>query len=245
MKSFYLTDAGIVRDHNEDSVIISKNISGQHLMLVADGMGGHRAGEVASSMVVTHFGKAWSNVTQIRDVESAVNWVKNQIDEINDSIYHYAVVNPECHGMGTTCVLAIIADDYIIVANAGDSRAYQLTNQMIEQVSIDHTLVNALYLQGELTKEEALVHPKRNVLMRALGTYETIDVDVFEVDRNVDGILLCSDGLTNMLFQDEIKDIIYSNRTIENKVNELVIQANHRGGVDNISVALMEFGGDE
>ncbi len=245
MKSFYLTDAGIVRDHNEDSVIITKNISGQHLMLVADGMGGHLAGEVASSMVVSHFGKAWSSVTQITDVQSAVNWIKSQMDEVNDSIYHYSVVNPECHGMGTTCVLAIVTDNFIVVGNAGDSRAYQLNKHHLNQITTDHTLVNALYLQGEITKEEARVHPKRNVLMRALGTYSSIEVDVYEVSRDIKGILLCSDGLTNMLLLDEIDSIVYSNLSIENKVKELINQANYRGGHDNISVALLTFGGDD
>jgi protein phosphatase len=129
MKSFYLTDAGKVRSHNEDSVTILKNSNNEYLMIVADGMGGHRAGEVASSMVVTHMGKRFSEISSIGNKVDAINWLNDNISEINQNIFNYTIDHPESAGMGTTVVLALLTKDYLIFGNIGDSSGFVIKNK--------------------------------------------------------------------------------------------------------------------
>ena len=169
MKSFYLTDAGKVRDHNEDSVIIVKNENDEYLMAVADGMGGHSAGEVASSIAIGYLGKHFQETFLSLSKVDAVDWIRNSANEINSLIFHHEKTHPESKGMGTTLVLAIITEAYILFGNIGDSSGYVIKENKLHKVTYDHTLVNLLVSAGELTKEEASVHPKKNVLMKALG----------------------------------------------------------------------------
>lgn len=242
MKTFYLTDSGKVRDHNEDSVTILKNASGEHLLLVADGMGGHRAGEVASSMVVTHMGKRFTDMTSIGSKLDAINWMKDNISEVNSEIIKYAQEHPEASGMGTTTVMAIITDSFLIFGNIGDSSGFVFKNGKLTKVTKDHTLVNLLVAAGDLTEEEAKYHPKRNVLMKALGSGDKAEIDVFDVDTNVDGILLCSDGLTTMLTKEQIEKVLNdSELEIEEQVIKLIRKSNARGGTDNISIAYLSL----
>lgn len=242
MKSFYLTDAGRVRSHNEDSVTILRNASNEYLMIVADGMGGHRAGEVASSMVVTHFGKRFTGISSIGSKLDAVNWLRDNINEINEGILKYAEENPDSKGLGTTAVIALLTSEYLIFANVGDSSGYILKNKEIHKVTKDHTLVNLLVQSGDITEEEAKYHPKKNVLMKALGASEKVEPDIFDVDTKSEAILLCSDGLTSMLSDDQIeKVLIDENLEIEEKVSKLIRKCNVRGGNDNISIAYLEI----
>lgn len=242
MKTFYLTDSGKVRDHNEDSVTILKNANGEHLLLVADGMGGHRAGEVASSMVVTHMGKRFSEMTSIGSKLDAINWMKDNISEVNSEIIKYAKEHPEASGMGTTTVMAILTDSYLIFGNIGDSSGFVFKNGKLTKVTKDHTLVNLLVAAGDLTEEEAKYHPKRNVLMKALGSGDKAEIDVFDVDINVDGILLCSDGLTTMLTKEQIEKVLNDTELeIEEQVIKLIRKSNARGGTDNISIAYLSL----
>ena len=193
MKTFYLTDSGKVRDHNEDSVTILKNANNEHLLIVADGMGGHRAGEVASSMVITHMNKKFGELDTIGSKIDAINWLKDNVTEINREILDHTKVHPEAMGMGTTCVMALMTTEYLIFANIGDSSGFVYKNNKLTKVTNDHTLVNLLVASGDLTEEEAKYHPKRNVLMKALGSSEKAELDIFDVDINIDGVLLCSD----------------------------------------------------
>lgn len=241
MKSYYLTDTGKVRSHNEDSVCIVKNLKGEILMLVADGMGGHKAGEVASSIVVNGLTEKFKNLDGIGEKQDAVIWIRENVSELNDAIFKYTDEFKESKGMGTTLVLALITDDYVLFGNVGDSSGYVIKKNVLYKVTKDHTLVNLLVESGELTKEEALNHPRKNVLMRALGANNPIDIDIFDVDRECDGILLCSDGLTNMLKNDQIQKVLNSDLTLEEKVVKLVKKANLRGGTDNISVAYLQI----
>lgn len=241
MKSYYLTDTGKVRSHNEDSVCIVKNLKGEILMLVADGMGGHKAGEVASSIVVNGLTEKFKNLDGIGEKQDAVIWIRENVSELNDAIFKYTDEFKESKGMGTTLVLALITDDYVLFGNVGDSSGYVIKKNVLYKVTKDHTLVNLLVESGELTKEEALNHPRKNVLMRALGANNPIDIDIFDVDRESDGILLCSDGLTNMLKNDQIQKVLNSDLTLEEKVVKLVKKANLRGGTDNISVAYLQI----
>lgn len=243
MKSFYLTDTGRVRTHNEDSVTIVKNAANEHLMIVADGMGGHRAGEVASSMVVTQIGSRFSSINTIGTKIDAVNWLKENIDEVNANIIRYGEENPDSSGLGTTAVMALLTDDFLIFANVGDSSGYVLKDKKLHKITKEHTLVNFLVETGELTPEEALNHPKKNVLMKALGAGEKQDIDIFEVDPNIDAIMLCSDGLTNMLTKDQIeKVLIEEDIKEEEKLIKLIRKCNARGGTDNISIAYLVKG---
>ncbi len=245
MKSFYLTDAGKVRDHNEDSVLIVHNEDGDTLMAIADGMGGHSAGEVASSIAITHlakdFNEKFHNMTKI----DAVNFLRDSVNEINDSIFRHEKTHPESKGMGTTLVTAIITKDYILFGNIGDSSGFVMKDGKLHKVTYDHTLVNLLVSAGELTEEEAKDHPKKNVLMKALGANDPIDVDIFDCDMDIDEILLASDGLTNMLDLEQIEKVLLGEGDIEDKVIKLIRKANNRGGTDNISVAYLIKGEGE
>ncbi len=240
MKSFYLTDVGKVRDHNEDSVIILKNHNNEYLMAVADGMGGHRAGEVASSIAITylsrHFGETFYNLSK----EEAILWINEVTANINREIFAYEEANPECVGMGTTLVLAILTNNYLLFGNIGDSSGFVIKDKALHKVTVDHSFVNLLVEAGEITEEEARDHPRKNVLMKALGASDVVEPDIFDCDTNVDGILLASDGLTNMLDFSKIEDVLNSNLEIEEKIVSLIEKANHLGGIDNISIAYLE-----
>ncbi len=241
MKTFYLTDAGKVRSHNEDSVIITKNQSGDYLMAVADGMGGHSAGEVASSITISHISKCFNESFCNMEKSKAVNWIREMATEVNELIFSYANEHPESKGMGTTLVMAIVTKDYVLIGNIGDSSGFVVKDSALHKVTYDHTLVNLLLKAGELTPEEAKDHPKKNVLMKALGANNPIDIDIFDCDMDISAILLCSDGLTSMLDKEQIEKVVLSEIEIEDKVVKLIRKSNNRGGMDNISVAYMEF----
>ena len=245
MKTFYLTDSGKVRDHNEDSVTILKNANGEYLLIVADGMGGHRAGEVASSMVVTHMGKRFSELSSVGSKLDAINWMNDNINEINKKIIDHTKEHPDSLGMGTTTVMALLTNDYLIFGNIGDSSGFVYKNGKLTKVTKDHTLVNLLVAAGDLTEEEAKYHPKRNVLMKALGSTEKAELDIFDVDTNVDGILLCSDGLTNMLTVEQMEKVLNDkDLDLQDQVGKMIMKANMRGGTDNITIACIRFGGE-
>ena len=241
MKSFFLSDVGKVRDHNEDNVIIIKNKSDEYLLAVADGMGGHSAGEVASSLAVDYLMNSFNeNFNNLNKVE-AINWLREKVVRINELIFDYVAKHPESRGMGTTLVTAIVTKNYILFGNIGDSSGFVVKNEKLHKVTYDHTLVNLLMKAGELTEEEAKDHPKKNVLMKALGANDPIDMDIFDCDMNIDSILLCSDGLTNMLNIEQIEEVLNSNLEIEEKVIKLLRKSNNRGGTDNISIAYLSL----
>ena len=239
MKSYYLTDAGKVRDHNEDSVIIVKNSDNDYLMAIADGMGGHSAGEVASSIAISYLGKHFTETFKNVSKVDAVNWIRDCVNEINTLIFQHEKTHPESKGMGTTLVMCIITSEYILFGNIGDSSGFVMKDEKLHKVTYDHTLVNLLVSAGELTKEEAKDHPKKNVLMKALGASLEIDVDIFDCNLDIDEVLLSSDGLTNMLDVEQIEKVLLEDIDVEEKVTKLISKANNRGGTDNISVAYL------
>ena len=241
MKSFYLTDTGKIRDHNEDSVIVVKNKDGDYLMAVADGMGGHSAGEVASSIAISYLGKSFNETFSKMEKVKAVKWLRDSVIDINELIFSYVKDHPESRGMGSTLVVAIVTKDYILFGNIGDSSGFVMKDDALHKVTYDHTLVNLLLKAGELTPEEAKDHPKKNVLMKALGANDPIDIDIFDCDTDISSILLCSDGLTNMLDNDQIEKVLLSDLDIEDKVIKLIRKSNNRGGTDNISVAYLSI----
>lgn len=240
MKAYYITDTGKVRTHNEDSVMIIKNLSGEYLMVVADGMGGHKAGEVASSIVVNGLTDKFKKLESIGEKQDAVNWIRKNVSELNDAIFKYTDEFSESKGMGTTLVLAVVTNDYILFGNVGDSSGFVMKKGTLYKVTKDHTLVNLLVETGELTKEEAENHPRKNVLMRALGANNPVDIDIFDVDMESNAILLCSDGLTNMLTKEQIEKVLKSELSLEERIVKLIRKSNLRGGTDNISIAYLE-----
>ena len=241
MKTYYLTDAGKVRDHNEDSLIIIKNEDNEYLMAVADGMGGHSAGEIASSIAINYLGKHFKETFRNLDKKKAVDWIRDSVNEINSLIFQYEKSHEESKGMGSTLVLSIVTKEYILFGNIGDSSGFVMKEDKLHKVTYDHTLVNLLVSAGELTKEEAKDHPKKNVLMKALGANDPIDVDIFDCDMDISSILLCSDGLTNMLDKSKIEKVLLEESSPENKVVKLIHKANNRGGTDNISVCYLKL----
>ncbi len=240
MQTYYLTDAGKVREHNEDRVIIVKNDNEEYFMAVADGMGGHRAGEIASSMTIEYLRDAFLAMETIGDKANAVNFLRESVLTINKKIFAYTDEFPESKGMGTTLVVAIVTANYLLFGNIGDSSGFVMKEDKLYKVTKDHTLVNLLVSTGELTAEEAKLHPKKNVLMRALGANDPIDIDIFDVDMGVGEILLCSDGLTNMLSEEQIQKVLETQElTVEERVIRLIKKSNNRGGTDNISIAYL------
>jgi protein phosphatase len=224
------------------------NDENDYLMAIADGMGGHSAGEVASSIAINylhnHFKESFHEMSKI----DAVNWIRDAVNEINTLIFQYEKEHPESKGMGTTLVMAILTKDFLLFGNVGDSSGFVMKDNNLHKVTYDHTLVNLLVSAGELTKEEASVHPKKNVLMKALGASPEVDVDIFDCDMDITEILLSSDGLTGMLDREGIERVLTGEGTVEEKVLKLVRKANNRGGTDNISVAYLvrsEEGEDE
>ena len=240
MKSFFQTDSGKVRGHNEDSVIIVRNKDDDYLMAVADGMGGHRCGEVASFIAISYLGKHFQETFKDKSKEEAIEWIRDAATEINRLIFSHESEHPESSGMGSTLVLAVSTKDYVLFGNIGDSSGFAMKDNHLHKITYDHTLVNLLVKTGELTEEQAKNHPKKNVLMKALGANNPIEIDIFDCDNNVTDILLCSDGLTNMLDVESIERVLLSDYTVEDKVNRLIKKANTRGGTDNISVAYLE-----
>lgn len=241
METFYLTDKGNVRDHNEDSVIIIKNAENSYLMAVADGMGGHKAGEVASSIAITYLAKRFNDSFFKLNKADAAVWIKTIASEINSLIFRYTDEHEESKGMGTTLVLAVITKDYILFGNIGDSSGYVMKNNTLHKITYDHTLVNLLVSAGELTIEEAKNHPKKNILMNALGVNDPVEIDIFDCSMDIESIMLCSDGLTTMLIDEHIEKVLNSDLSIEEKVIKLIKKANNRGGADNISVACLNI----
>ncbi|GGE65914.1 Stp1/IreP family PP2C-type Ser/Thr phosphatase [Priestia taiwanensis] len=241
MRTFFMTNQGKVRQHNEDCAGVFENEVGNILGIVADGMGGHRAGDVASSMAVKHFASVWKDTEEFTTPQQAEQWIKEQVTIANQQMYEYASNNMECQGMGTTLVVVICTHHFMTIGHVGDSRCYMLSGESFTQLTEDHSLVNELVRTGQISKEDAEVHPRKNVLMRALGTEERVALDMktlaWEVD---DTVLLCSDGLSNKVSMQQLNDTLRTDETIERKAETLVQLANDLGGEDNITLVLIE-----
>ena len=240
MQTFYFTDPGKVRSHNEDSVIIINNDHNEFILAVADGMGGHKAGEIASAIATEHIKESFYSLETLGTKEEAIDWMRLIVKEINDKIFEYADKNPESKGLGTTLVIALKTNDYILYGNIGDSSGYVIKNDTLHKVTKDHTYVSMLLNNGRLTEETAKNHPGKNLLTRALGANNPIEIDIFDIDTSVKGLFLCSDGLTSMLTDEQIEKTLCSNLPIEEVVVKLIKKANLRGGNDNISIAYLK-----
>lgn len=237
------TDTGKIRQYNEDDAGIFKGKDEFILAVVADGMGGHLAGDVASKMAVKAMGEKWNEAETIPTAPSECEkWLIEQILSVNSKIYDHAQAHEECQGMGTTIVCALFTGKTVSVAHIGDSRCYLLQDDDFVQVTEDHSLVNELVRTGEISREDAEHHPRKNVLTKALGTDQLVSIDTrsFDIEPG-DKLLLCSDGLTNKVEGTELKDILQSDSAPQEKVNLLVDKANQNGGEDNITAVLLEL----
>lgn len=237
------TDVGIMRQMNQDYCYANTEETGllPNLFIVADGMGGHNAGDYASRFCVEKFVELTRNAGS--GVVSKLSFLENAIRETNEQLIVRAAENPELEGMGTTFVAATIADNNEMdVLNIGDSRLYIIDSE-IRQITEDHSLVMEMVKNGDIKKEEARFHPKKNVVTRAISAIGVVIPDMFRVPvKKDDIILLCSDGLSNMIADSEIYDIINENREDINKAAEVLIErANRYGGRDNITAVLVKI----
>lgn len=237
MRSDGRTDIGKKRAQNQDSIFFCDEPVGPlpNLYIVADGMGGHKAGDVASRTAIECVTEYIKECT----LNNSVSVLKRAIVYANDKIYRMARENENLKGMGTTLVAAVCEEDALYVANIGDSRLYFIDND-IRQVTLDHSLVEELIRSGQLDRNKGRNHPEKNIITRALGISDKVMIDFFELDmKENDRILLCSDGLTNMIEDDEIKEIVMEDSgDITAAVEKLIDRANYYGGKDNISVVV-------
>lgn len=245
MKAVFMTDRGRIRQHNEDSGGIFTNKDGHRLAIVADGMGGHRAGDVASDMALENLKNRWIDSQGIDTAEQAETWLQANISEVNSILFQYAAKNIDCEGMGTTIVAAITNDRFATIANIGDSRCYILNDTGFQQLTEDHSLVNELVRSGQISKEDAENHPRKNVLLRALGTEKEVEIDTKTIMfEEGDVLLLCSDGLTNKVREEEMKAILTNGGSLDEKARSFIDLANENGGEDNITLLILEFDDD-
>lgn len=242
LKTFSITDIGRNRKQNQDYVFTSEIAIGPllNLFIVADGMGGHNAGDYASKHAIEII------VEEVeKSKESPVETLEKAIQSANRYIRIKSRENEDMNGMGTTVVAATIIDDSMYVANVGDSRLYIINNE-IRQITIDHSLVEEMVRMGGIGREQARVHQDKNIITRAIGAEDELKIDFFQVKlKKGDFILLCSDGLTNMVEDEEIRMILLARKDIAGKAEALVAAANQNGGKDNITVVLIEPFADE
>ena len=243
MKTFSMTDIGRKREINQDYVFATDETIGNlpNLLVVADGMGGHRAGDFASRFTVEVLAEEVQNSKETHPEQI----LGNAIQTANERLMEEAAKDSRLEGMGTTLVAATILDHVLYFVNVGDSRLY-LINKEIRQLSKDHSMVEEMVRLGGLTEEEAKHHPDKNIITRAMGVKDKVEPDFFEYRlKGGDTILMCSDGLTNMVDDDEIFQIVKSARDIVEAVETLIQRANENGGSDNIGIVLAQPYADE
>jgi serine/threonine protein phosphatase PrpC len=235
------SDVGKVRLNNEDAFYLPRQDKFPELYVVADGMGGHQGGEIASKIAVKEVASYINgHLSEDCDTLKVKIIMESSIVNANSEIYSLSLENHELSGMGTTITMALFHNGRLYIGHVGDSRAYRIRGSDIEQLTKDHSLVWQLAEEGRITMEETKTHPMKNVITKALGTDEFIAPDILEFDlENDDIIILCSDGLTNMLNNDNIKNIVCSLEP-EQAAQKLIEEANLRGGEDNITVGIIK-----
>ncbi|SDT42848.1 protein phosphatase [Paenibacillaceae bacterium GAS479] len=238
------SDIGRIRMANEDRSWAGVTSGGLTLAIVADGMGGHQAGDVASQLAVDAFREAMEPLQAGISAEEAQQYLRAAIRRANEVVYDMASRNEQYHNMGTTVVAALFVEEsLLLIGHIGDSRAYRISSGAISLLSEDHTLVNELVRSGQISFEEAAHHPRRNVLTRALGTDEEVELDLQVLDWNSgDMLLLCSDGLSGMVSDEEMLEVACSQASLEEKADRLISMALAAGGDDNITVVLLQSG---
>lgn len=249
MRFVVRSDVGKKRSVNEDRAEVYKYSNEVTLAVIADGMGGHNAGDVASKILVEQLADSFKAIVSepnFEDREFRKEWLHETVLMINQNIYQYAYDNPSCKGMGTTLDAALLYDGSCLICHVGDSRVYLISEETIKQVTRDHSYVNVLVESGEISQEQAEHHPQKNLILKAIGSEKAITPDFieFQVDEH-SILLLCSDGLSNKLSALEIMTVLEEAVNLEAAGDELIRQANDRGGEDNISlIILAEMSGE-
>ncbi|MEQ2470948.1 Stp1/IreP family PP2C-type Ser/Thr phosphatase [Laedolimicola intestinihominis] len=238
LKAWGMKDIGKCREINQDYISVSEEPIGNlpNLFLVADGMGGHKAGDLASEYTVAKVQEAVSKSMQTIPYQI----LKGAFQYANQKLLEKAGESDSYTGMGTTLVAATVKNDAVYVVNVGDSRLYKIGDK-IEQITEDHSLVEEMVRMGEISKEQARNHPDKNIITKAMGVSDTVEPDYFDTDlQKGECLLMCSDGLTNMVSDRQIKEIVELRTDLESCAKELIRAANQNGGRDNIAVVLIE-----
>ncbi|EHI75016.1 phosphoprotein phosphatase [Streptococcus criceti] len=238
------TDIGQKRSENQDFINQFSNKSGTPLIILADGMGGHRAGNIASELTVTDLGKIWEE-TDFSDLSQIRDWMIDVIEKENQKI-HELGKEESYRGMGTTIEAVAVVDNAVLYAHLGDSRIGLVRNGQYQQLTTDHSLVNELLRAGQITEEEAAIHPQKNIITQSIGQQSPIELDlgVQQLEPG-DFILMNSDGLTNMISNETVVNVLLADdESLPEKANQLIAQANKAGGLDNITVGLLHVEGE-
>lgn len=245
MKMILRTDIGQKRSNNQDYVNKFVNRGGQTLIVLADGMGGHRAGHVASEVTVTDLGREWVNTDFTEgDWEPIRTWLLETIQVENQKIYEMGQ-SEDYRGMGTTVEAVALVGNYAIFAHVGDSRVGLVREGAYHLLTSDHSLVNALVKAGHLTEEEAINHPQKNIITQSIGQSHDLEIDLAIQELFPgDYLVINSDGLTNMVATQVIEEVVMSDQSLEAKADQLINLANQAGGLDNITLALVQVGSE-
>ena len=241
MQAYSKTDIGKARDMNQDFIYVSEEKQGMRLCILADGMGGYKGGEIASNLATTsartYIEERFNNIEL--NTESIEELIKEAMEYANKIVYEKSQENEELEQMGTTLEICLAYGNKIYIGHIGDSRIYRIRKNIIRRITTDHSYVETLVKDGTITREEAFYHPKKNMLIKALGCTNYIEPDITAKGfLEEDIILMCSDGLTNMLQEEEIYNIIRDNK--DDACNKLIQRANELGGYDNISVIILK-----
>lgn len=239
------THQGMVRKNNQDAFLtVLHEDKNRALLIVCDGMGGAKAGNIASTIAAHTFADKIEDLFSATNNRPSVRALRLAVDRANEAVFRESISDPDLEGMGTTLVAAVVDGRHTTLINIGDSRAYRIRGDDITQLTLDHSYVQELYRKGKLTAEEARHHPNRNLITRAVGVDEFVEADIFEGElAPTDLLLLCSDGLTGMLEDNEIVSLVNASRSLDEAVEHLIAAACDNGGSDNITAILFTGAG--
>lgn len=243
MKAYTVTDIGKVRSENQDCVrFVSPTGANYNVLVLCDGMGGAKSGSVASEIALNSFvGRVRAQITDMKKGDVLEEIVVKAAEHANEQVYNCSLTDNKYEGMGTTLVAAVVKGVSCCIVNVGDSRAYLISKGTITQITSDHSFVEDMVKRGSITREQARNHPRKNVITRALGIEETVECDVFSPTfRKNDILLLCTDGLSNTLTDEEILEIVERNKTLTDIGRELLDLTLARGAPDNVTVGLLQ-----
>lgn len=240
MKVSVHSNIGKRRSSNQDYADYYTTQHGQSLFVLCDGVGGHQAGDVASKMTTDFIGQRFEKSEALFTMESIQEWLLDVIQDVNHYIYQHSIEHSELVGMGTTLVMAIAVEDYFVIAHVGDSRAYAYYQGELTQLTEDHSLVNELIRSGEITVEEGHNHPRRNVVTESIGGTNTVSPEINRIAlTDLDVLMLCSDGLSNMVNHEQLTHYFNENRHNKDFGERLINAANDAGGTDNITIIIV------
>lgn len=240
MEVWGITHCGIVREQNQDDFEYRTLPDGRIIALVCDGMGGARAGNIASAAAVKNFFNAF--YSEENETKQEIARLQSSAQFANEMVFQQANAEEECFGMGTTMVCALVNEEVALVLNVGDSRAYHISKTDMKQITRDHSLVEDLVQRGELTREQAQSHPHKNLITRALGSDPVLNPDIFETNvEKGDFILLCTDGLSNLFSDEELFDSIHGQQDVQQCARKLLDLSLQRGAPDNVTITLIKI----